>query len=284
MSFCDDILLFDIVLRHRERPILHAHDNHEFFLCVGGEGEQHTEAGVVACSENDLFLFPEGQPHIGNGSKDGDCHAIVLNIRERDLMDMLSGDGDALSLLSDMKSRAFKGGNRIQAPGAALGLIRSDMTEALDEMRLRSPGCSLAVKTHIQRMLLVLLRSVTAGAARRHAEARGRGGAGGRMAQLMKYLESNYMGQIDIDQAARMAGLSRSHFHVAFRRAAGCAFVAHLTKLRTVAAKKWLAETDLPAPEIARLCGFDSTSRFYAAIKKATGKNPRELRSHHPPS
>ncbi len=277
MNIIESISLFEILLRHQERPPLHMHENHEFFLCVDGEGEQHTEAGVAACGVNELFFFPEGQRHIGNGSRSRACRAIVLNVTSAAVADMIGGDDEVERLFESLKNRALKGGNRVRLDGAAAKLVRSALTSALEELKGRAIGSVLAIKIHLQQFFLALLRSKASGAPRPVAGRRTEF-SGERIEKVCKYLEENYMCQIDVDQAARLSGMSRSHFHTAFRRATGHPLVAHLTSLRVAAATKMLAESELPTAEVARLCGFDSTSRFYAVMKKATGKNPRELR------
>ncbi len=58
----------------------------------------------------------------------------------------------------------------------------------------------------------------------------------------IRFLKSHFSESIDVDRAARMANMSRSYFHAAFKSVAGTTFVRYLNELRVENAMRLLKE------------------------------------------
>ncbi len=77
---------------------------------------------------------------------------------------------------------------------------------------------------------------------------------------------------------ARYAGCSPSHLARAFRLAYDMTPGQHLRKVRTLAGINLLQTSDVTVDAISRRVGFRGKANFYAAVRRATGKTPGELR------
>ena len=76
-------------------------------------------------------------------------------------------------------------------------------------------------------------------------------------------------------------GLSQFHLQRAFKKWFGESPLQMIARLQIGRAKELLVR-GVPAPEVARRCGFSNQSHFTTRFKQATGTTPmRWLRSHH---
>lgn len=85
-------------------------------------------------------------------------------------------------------------------------------------------------------------------------------------AWLRRALQERYREPLSIKALARDAGVSREHLVRAFARRYGSGPSTYLRTVRVARAKHLLAETPLPAKEIALRCGFPSTSALRRAL------------------
>ena len=119
-----------------------------------------------------------------------------------------------------------------------------------------------------------------AAAARVHAflvELAGRAETGG-AATAVARLRADPLRRWDLAAVARMAGCTRDHLGRAFRATAGVPLAAWLAQQRLTAAERLLAQTRLPAVEVARQTGFPSAQALARALRARHGAGPRRLR------
>jgi AraC family transcriptional regulator len=83
---------------------------------------------------------------------------------------------------------------------------------------------------------------------------------------------------ISVLMLSSVAGLSRSHFSNAFRKAVGRPPHEHIMRLRIERALKLMAGTDAPLSEIAVAAGFYDQAHFANKFRRAFGMTPTEWR------
>ncbi len=279
MDISREIHTLDIVLGRLSRAVLHTHeDRHEFFFCAEGRGIQHLEGRQLPMKPGDFFLFPAGQLHIGSGTKADSCRGYVLNISDALMTRLAGGDIEFGALFSKLKERSLAGSVRISlGPDGKRGV--GELFEAIiEENRLRRPGYQIALRACIQKLAVELLRN-----SKVKIEVGGKRGRNprDRIEDLCRFIESNYMSDINVDQAARMTNLSRSHFHAIFAREKGCPFIKHLNSLRAGKAADMLKKTDMSLEDVASACGFKSLSHFYLVFRREIGEKPGSLVRRH---
>lgn len=99
-----------------------------------------------------------------------------------------------------------------------------------------------------------------------------------RAVEAALWIEAHAAEPIDLDEAAKTAGLSPFHFLRLFRRALGVTPHQYLIRTRLRRAARRLAEDTLSITEIAYEVGFADLSNFVRSFHRAAGVPPRRFR------
>lgn len=92
------------------------------------------------------------------------------------------------------------------------------------------------------------------------------------------YINKHYFEELNLDQLAETAGLTKTYFVTAFKNAMGETPHSYINMLRLAYAKVYLELTDESIQEIAAKCGFDKPNSFRVMFKKNAGVSPSEYR------
>lgn len=263
---------FDIGLRRTDTPLLHCHDFHELFFNYEHGGEQLTAERRLAMRQDDLYFFPAGQSHIGNG----DCHGGVLYLGVEAFSPFAAGDKEAVAVLRWLTGAAERGRNLVPLSPDGRLAMRALFRQFLEEFRRDGRGTYLAWRILTMQMLLTILRD------RNMVQEElllPRLNSAERIHHVCRYLRENCCRAITVDMAARTAGMSRSHFLGRFRQVTGCTFTEYLNRRRCERAMVMLREREATPATVAAACGFSSTSNFYRAFRTLTGQRPGDFRS-----
>ena len=93
--------------------------------------------------------------------------------------------------------------------------------------------------------------------------------------RALRFMEANIGERLLLEDVARAAHLSRSHFARGFRNSTGLSVMAYLRKLRIERAKALLLETDINIAELAIHLGFSHHSHFSRLFRQQVGLCPR---------
>jgi AraC-like DNA-binding protein len=96
--------------------------------------------------------------------------------------------------------------------------------------------------------------------------------------------DARYADDLDVDDMAGAAGLSRAHFSRAFRRAFGESPHAYLLTRRLERAAALLRTTDHTVAEICFSVGLASLGSFTTSFKRTYGLTPTAYRAAFPPA
>lgn len=145
------------------------------------------------------------------------------------------------------------------------------------ELPARTARARLTVKTFLKVILVQLLNH--------YAAYQGADGAFERkhrlierLEPLFRYLDRNYAEPITLDDAARAAGMSKSHFIHVMKQVTGMSFVAYLNQFRIAKAQALMAATNQSLAEISHSVGFCDQSYFGQVFRKLLRVTPREYR------
>lgn len=83
---------------------------------------------------------------------------------------------------------------------------------------------------------------------------------------------------LSLAELARVAGVSVHHFARRFRTQTGFSPHAYVQARRMARAWELLTRTAMSVSEIARACGYESTSHFHAQFRRAHGRAPAAVR------
>jgi AraC-like DNA-binding protein len=95
------------------------------------------------------------------------------------------------------------------------------------------------------------------------------------------FIEREFRTSPQITEIARAAHKSPWYFHRLFHAAYGETPKAMVTRLRLAEARRLLAETDTPLPDVAAALGWSTHSHFCCAFHRATGTPPGRWRREH---
>ena len=96
--------------------------------------------------------------------------------------------------------------------------------------------------------------------------------------------DSRYFEELDVDDLARAAHLSRAHFSRQFRRAFGESPHAYLLTRRLERAAALLRTTDRSVADICYSVGAQSVGSFTSSFTRTYGRSPTAYRSSFPPA
>lgn len=135
----------------------------------------------------------------------------------------------------------------------------------------------LAVKTYLK-MILMLLVNQYASYTGTIETFRRQERSLERLQPLFRFLEENCANTVHVRQAARLCGMSESHFMSFFKRVTGISFVAYLNHFRIERAQALLANTDESMVGISQQVGFCDQSYFGTVFRKIVGMPPAAYR------
>jgi AraC-like DNA-binding protein len=92
------------------------------------------------------------------------------------------------------------------------------------------------------------------------------------------WLDAHAHEDIDLEAAARQAGLSPWHFLRLFSRVVGVTPHQYLLRARLRNAARMLATDERPVTDIALDAGFADLSNFVRSFRRAAGVSPRQFR------
>jgi AraC-like DNA-binding protein len=96
--------------------------------------------------------------------------------------------------------------------------------------------------------------------------------------------DARYFEQLDVDDMARAAGLSRAHFSREFRRAFGESPHSYLLTRRLERAAALLRSTDRAIADVCFSVGLQSLGSFTTSFTRTYGVSPAAYRARYPPA
>ncbi len=93
------------------------------------------------------------------------------------------------------------------------------------------------------------------------------------------HIDRHYLTDIDLDQLANVAGISKFHFARSFEAAYGETPIRYLTRRRIERAQDLLRSANLTVTEICMLVGFASLGSFSVRFAQLVGESPTAYRN-----
>ena len=97
--------------------------------------------------------------------------------------------------------------------------------------------------------------------------------------RVLDFVARNYGRSILVEDLAREAALSPSHFAQLFKRTIGMSPMQFVMTYRVEQARKKLAEHETPLIDIAMSCGFSDQAHFSRVFKQIAGQSPSKYRA-----
>jgi len=103
-----------------------------------------------------------------------------------------------------------------------------------------------------------------------------------RIQNALDFINSSYMEDITLAEAAIEAELQKSQFSKLFKHMCGMSFVTYLNHVRVSNAEERIIHTMDPITDIALECGFNSIRNFNRTFRKLKGTTPSDYRKANP--
>ena len=98
------------------------------------------------------------------------------------------------------------------------------------------------------------------------------------MYYIYKYIDENFIQDIDIQTLAEMSGYSYDYFRHLFKEESGVSPKNYIIDKRINFAKKLLTESENTISEVAQKSGFSNGPQFTVIFKDRTGLSPMQFR------
>lgn len=100
----------------------------------------------------------------------------------------------------------------------------------------------------------------------------------GELHPVVRHMETHYGENVSMEEMARLAGLSSTHFNRRFQQLLRSSPTEHLRHIRVHVACRLLSSTYRPIADIAIETGFTDQSHFTRCFRECTGLTPRAYR------
>ncbi len=146
-------------------------------------------------------------------------------------------------------------------------IVESIHAEVLGEAK----GYEIAASMHIKHLLLTLLRGDTRGLLQAHERVDAYA-----LKPIVEYVDRHLAEKLDMEQAARQAGMSYHYFSRYFKRAMGASFTDYVNRKRIAKAERLLATSGRSIAEVASEVGIGNMAHFYELFKRFNGCTPKQ--------
>lgn len=137
------------------------------------------------------------------------------------------------------------------------------------EFMLRNDNYLFAASTYLLQMFVNISRETSQQTSKTN-----------RLKNSLAYIHSNFQKDIELEELARLEGISISHYRKEFTKLMNTNPKQYITAQRISFATNLLQFTDTPIKEVAEQCGYNDLCYFYRIFKKLTNLTPAELRNH----
>jgi AraC-like DNA-binding protein len=256
------------------RPVSHHwHDEIEIIYMTNGSVKVGVNDKTYDIQAGDILLISSGDIHCFLP----DCSAgrrIVIQFN-------LAIFDSAVSIVSERKEirPLFDCSKRLSTEWKTevKKEMESQIRGIVEEYNKKDEGYKLALKARLYDLVVLILRKVpmerlSSEEENRHREALGR------LENVFRFVEENYLTDITLEEAAKVAGFSVFHFSRFFKNNTGITFCQYLSSFRITKAEWLLMNHEDSITEIAYKCGFNSIKTFNRVFKQLKGYSPSEYK------
>jgi AraC-like DNA-binding protein/mannose-6-phosphate isomerase-like protein (cupin superfamily) len=252
----------------------HAHEFAELVIVTGGKGLHVTGRDSWELTAGDVFVIAGPHEHQYRDLRDLRLVNILYqpNQLKMRLLDLPSVAGyHALFTLEPSRRPRQPSKNRLHLGGRELARITEIVDRLEAELKHREPGFGFMATASFMQIIGLLSRCYG-----RSPSPDGK--ALLRIGEALSHLERNIRNEVNLEELARIAHMSRRSFLRVFQSATGTSPLAWLIERRIEHARSLLRHTDLRVTEIAFEVGFNDSNYFTRQFRKATGFPPRQYR------
>lgn len=229
------------------------HANYLLIYCVKGRGKLSISSGHRDVTAGDLIILPAGMPHAYSASADDPWSVYWVHF-----------DGRLAQTYSDFLA--------IEQPIVSIGKLPSLIAEFESLLALRHSSYVLTPFVHGSNLLKSLLTGLAVNIART------RQGGGMDLTVLAGLMQRRLSGELDLEDLAKVAHLSKFHFIRRFRQLTGNTPIQYFIHLKMQHACRLLDSSEDPIKRIAAAVGYEDPYYFSRIFKRVIGVSPQHYR------
>jgi AraC-like DNA-binding protein len=252
----------------------HAHEFAELVIVTGGKGLHVTGQDSWELTAGDVFVIAGPSEHEYRDLQDLRLVNLLYqpNQLKMRLLDLPSVAGyHALFTLEPSRRARQPAKGRLRLKGRELAQITELVDRLESELKAREPGFGFMATALFMQIIGLLSRYYG-----RNPSPDGR--ALLRIGEALSHLERNIHQDVNLEELASIAHMSRRSFLRVFQSATGTSPIAWQIDQRLHRACGMLRHTDKRVTEIAFEVGFNDSNYFTRQFRKSTGCSPREYR------
>ena len=244
----------------------HHHTECELSVFIDGEGIYAVRGKEYNFKPMDVFLFGSNEEHCITAI---DKEINLLNIQFEPRMLWENSENIELLRLFSARSEYFL--NKFDNSDKKLSSLILSLEKELQD---KKPGYKIEVKYLLLSALIHIMRNYPY--TQKVTDFAG-GKATEQLKNAMLYIDSNLEHHLTLKDIADTACMTQTYFSSVFKKFNGISPWEYITIKRVEMAVGLLKTSELSKLEIAERCGFSSSSNFYKAFFKITGKHPKDF-------
>jgi len=244
----------------------HHHTECELSLFVEGSGIYTVGDTKYEFGRGDMFLFGSNEPHCITELY---AETDILNIHFEPRL--LWENPENMELMALFSSRNQNFSNMLPAKDLDL---RNKICDIKHELSDKSIGYKIECKNRLFCALVYILRSydyfdIDENYTKYRATTE-------KMKKAMNYINENLEEKITLEKIASIACMTPTYFSAVFKKLNGISPWEYIIIKRVEKAISLIKTTEMTMLDISENCGFSSSSNFYKAFSKVTGKKPTD--------
>lgn len=264
-----DVLFLTVDDRHHVR--MNRHGYFEVLYLCSGSANCHIQDRLLPFNEGDLAIIGSTLYHRIECQSSSPL-TIAAMFFEPDMV-RCDGASDSAEYLTPFLLQDADFPHIVPAETGIPRQVLDMMLRIRAELPASTPRSRLALKTYLKMLLIHLVNQYAQYAGTVETFQRQQQ-ALDRLRPLFRFLGENCGNSIQVGQAARICGMSESHFMSVFKRVTGLSFVTYINHYRIERAQALLAKTDQSMADISQQVGFCDQSYFGMIFRRIVGMTP----------
>lgn len=269
-----DVLFLNESGRHNVR--MNRHGYFEVLYLCSGSADCHIQDRLLPFNQGDLAVIGSTLYHRIERRPSSPPLTIAALFFEPDLI-RCDGGSDSAEYLTPFLLQDSEFPHIVAAETGVPRQVLDAMLRIRSELPASSPRARLALKTYLKMILILLVNQYEPYAGTVETYQRQQR-ALDRIRPLFRYLGENCGNAIQVREAARICGMSGSHFMSFFKQVTGLSFMKYLNHYRVERAQALLTNTDESMASISQEVGFCDQSYFGTVFRKVVGTTPAAYR------
>lgn len=273
-NLLDPSFPFKLFIDNGKFPVSHHwHDEVEIIYMIHGSVKVGVNDNMYDIKAGDILLISSGDIHYFlPDSSIGTRVVIQFNLAIFDSLSSTMRERKEIRPLFDCSKRLSS-----EWKTEVKNEMENQIKGITEEYNRKDEGYRLALKARLYDLVVLLLRKVPMERLSVEEETRHRE-ALGRLESIFRFVEENYLSDIDLEEAASLAGFSVYHFTRFFKSKTGITFGQYLSSFRITKAEWLLLKDEDNITEVAYKCGFNSIKTFDRVFKQLKGCSPSEYK------